>query len=305
MKNNKQYYNKLLKEDEVIPLFYDSCFKLVFGDPNHLERLNLLLSTILNKDVKVITLLNNDSIGDNRHNKRNTFDLVCQLDNEYVSIEVNSSFGQTVIDRNLLFLFRLGSKELHPGADYGEISKYYQINLNKVNFDNEPFNICHIKSTNTGKIYTDIIEIININVLYYAKICYTMSEEELSNIDKVLGIIGTDKKSVIDKIAYESKMLKEMGKMVKRFSSDDDIIFEYNREKLMMEDMKQVLTQEITEKVTKEVTKKVTKEVTKEVTKRVTESNTKEIAKKLKEINTPINNIVKATGLTKEEIEKL
>ena len=57
MKNNKQYYNKLLKEDEVIPLFYDSCFKLVFGDPNHLERLNLLLSTILNKDVKIMILL--------------------------------------------------------------------------------------------------------------------------------------------------------------------------------------------------------------------------------------------------------
>ena len=40
MKNNNQYYNKLLKEDEVIPLFYDSCFKLVFGDPNHLESFN-------------------------------------------------------------------------------------------------------------------------------------------------------------------------------------------------------------------------------------------------------------------------
>ena len=37
-------YNKVLGEDEVIPLTYDRIFKLIFGDPNHLERLNLLLS---------------------------------------------------------------------------------------------------------------------------------------------------------------------------------------------------------------------------------------------------------------------
>jgi len=33
-------YERVLKEDEVIPLTYDRVFKLIFGDANHLERLN-------------------------------------------------------------------------------------------------------------------------------------------------------------------------------------------------------------------------------------------------------------------------
>ena len=65
------------------------------------------------------------------------------------------------------------------------------------------------------------------------------------------GIIGTNRKSVIDKITKNNKVLKEIGNMVKKFSDYDDVIFEYDREKLMMDDMKQVLTEEVTEKVTK------------------------------------------------------
>lgn len=277
----RSYFNKPLGPDEVIPLFYDKVFKLTFGDVHHLERINLVLSTILKKDVKVINLLNTELIGDNRVNKKNTVDLVCELDNEYVSIEVNTSFGQTVIDRNLSFLFRLESKGLHPNDSYKDISKYYQINLNTVDFDNEHFNTCHIKSDNSGQKYSDIIEIININVVYYAKLCYTIDEEKLTDEDKVLGIIGTDKKSVIDKIVSNDQVLKEIGNMAQFFSSDDEIIFEYDRDQLMMDDMKEVLTKE------------------------VTEATSKEIAKNFLNAGADIDMIVSATGLSKEEVELL
>ena len=99
IKNN--LYMDILDSDEVIPMYYDNLFKLVFADENHLERLNSFLSIILKKDVKVISLLNTDLIGNNRKNKKNTVDLVCKLDYEFVSIEVNTSFGRNVIDRNL------------------------------------------------------------------------------------------------------------------------------------------------------------------------------------------------------------
>lgn len=42
-------YNKDLDEDEVIPLYFDKCFKLTFGDYNHVELLNYLLSIVLKK----------------------------------------------------------------------------------------------------------------------------------------------------------------------------------------------------------------------------------------------------------------
>lgn len=114
-------------------------------------------------------------------NKKNSVDLVCELDNEFVSVEVNTSFGQTVIDRNLSFLFRLESKELEPGSDYKNISKYYQINLNLVDFNGQHFNTCHIKSDNTGKVFSNLAEIFNINVSYYWKLCYDNNEDELTD----------------------------------------------------------------------------------------------------------------------------
>ena len=275
-------YNKVLDEDEVIPVYFDKCFKLIFGDSNHLERLNSFLSVILKKDVKVVSLLNPELIGDNRENKKNTFDLVCKLNHEYVSVEVNTSFGQKVINRNLSFIFRMIDKELKPGEDYTEISNYYQINLNTVDYKKEHYDVVYLTSVNTGSIYSKSIEIININILYYAKLCYNIiDKDELSETDIWLGIIGTNSKSVIDKITTDNTVLKEIGDIVKKFSEDDDLVFEYNREKLMMDDMKEVLTKEVTEK------------------------NTLEIARKMKQLGSDATFISEVTGLTIEKIDEL
>ena len=279
-------YMEELEEDEVIPVYFDKCFKLIFGDTNHLERINSFLSAVLKKDVKVVSLLNSELIGENRKNKKNTVDLVCKLEHEYVSVEVNSSFGEKVIDRNLSFLFRLLSKELKPGEDYKNISNYYQINLNKVDYNDEHYDTVYLTSVSTGKIYSKCIEIININILHYAKVCYNItSKDELSDLDIWLGIIGTNSKYVIDKITRDNKVLKEIGDIVKKFSEEDDLIFEYNREKLMMDDMKEVLT--------------------KEVTKKVTEKTTLDMACKLKQKNMDIKDIMDVTGLSKDIIESL
>ena len=225
-------------------------------------------------------------------------------------IEVNTSFGQDVKDRNLSFLFRLESKELKPGEDYKEISKYYQINFNLEDFDNEHFNICHVNSDNTGLLYSKTIEIININISYYAELCYNITNKELlSETDKIFGVLGTNNKSVINKVAKDNKILEEIGDIVKKFSEDDELIFEYNREKLMMDDMKKVLTEritkDVTEKVTEDVTKKVTEKVTKEVTKEVTSKTTLDIARRMKEQGADTTFISNVTSLSKEKIDEL
>lgn len=286
MSRDKDIYMESLYEDEVIPVYFDKCFKLIFGDSNHLESLNSFLSVILQKDIKVISLLNPELIGDNRENRKNTVDLVCKLNHEYVSIEINTSFGQKVINRKLSFIFRMIDKELKPGEDYTEISNYYQINLNTVDYKKEHYDVVYLTSVNTGSIYSKSIEIININILYYAKLCYNITnKDELSETDIWLGIIGTNSKSVIDKITKDNTVLKEIGDIVKKFSEDDDLVFDYNREKLMMDDMKEVLT--------------------KEVTKKVTEKNTLDMARKVKMENVSKEIISKVTGLSIEEIKEL
>ena len=83
MSKDNNIYMERLEEDEVIPVYFDKCFKLIFGDANHLERLNLLLFVTLKKKVEVIKLYPNDLLDDNRVNKKNEVDLLCKLDGEY------------------------------------------------------------------------------------------------------------------------------------------------------------------------------------------------------------------------------
>ena len=140
--------------------------------------------------------------------------------------------------------------------------------------------------------------------------CYNITNKELlSETDKIFGVLGTNNKSVINKVAKDNKILEEIGDIVKKFSEDDELIFEYNREKLMMDDMKKVLTEritkDVTEKVTEDVTKKVTEKVTKEVTKEVTSKTTLDIARRMKEQGADTTFISNVTSLSREKIDEL
>ena len=291
MDKRKEYFNQSLKPDEVIPASYDKIFKLIFGDIDHLERINMFLSVTLKKEVKVISFVNPELMEDNRLDKVNSVDLVCEVEGELVSVEVNTSFGSTVINRNLAFLFRMVSKDLKPGDEYKKLRKYYQINVNTVDYNGQHFEVYQLRGENSNKLYSNMITIININVSYYAKMCYNsiIKGDMMSLQENFYAMVGTDNKNVLKKIMEKNEVLKGIGQMIERFSSDDDIVFKYNRDKLMMDDFKEVVTEEVTKQVTKEVTKNVKEE----------------IASNLLKLNTPIEDIAASTGLTEKQILSL
>ena len=258
MKENKRYTKRILGEDEVIPLIYDTLFKLVFGDINHLDRLNYLLSTILNKNVEVIELLPNDLIEDNRVNKKNEVDLLCKLDKEYVSIEINTDFDDAIVKRNYAYISRLLSKELNAGdiykkdnIDNNNIKMYYQININTKDFLGEPFEICHVKGEFSNMIAAKFMESYYINVSYYVKKWYTLNGKGLTDFEKLMVLIGTNRKSVIECL-NDNKILKDIGDAVKKYSEDDDLLYYYDRDEQLVSDAKRVSANETREKLEKE-----------------------------------------------------
>ena len=88
----------------------DVLFKKVYGDSEHLERLNYLLSSIFGKEVNVIEILNDELLGEYRLSSTKYVDLVCKIGKyEYVNVEVNTSYATYEIDRNVDFVFRLAS----------------------------------------------------------------------------------------------------------------------------------------------------------------------------------------------------
>ena len=293
-------YERVLKEDEVIPLTYDRVFKLIFGDANHLERLNLLLSVTLKKKVEVIKLYPNDLLDDNRVNKKNEVDLLCKLDGEYVSIEINTNLNQEVVDRNIAFVSRLMSKDLKPGEEYSDISRYYQINIDVEDFLGVPYEVCHLVGDNTHKLVTDRAEFYFINVKYFAQICYNEGGKGLTDFEKLYGIIGTKSKSVIDVLTKDNKILKDIGDMVKKYSNDDELLFYYDREERMLHDAKRKVEDELTKKFKKQLEAN-----TREVTKEVTEKTTLDMARKMKQEGVSNEIISKVTGLSFKDIENI
>ena len=293
-------YERVLNDDEVIPLTYDRVFKLIFGDANHLERLNLLLSVTLKKKVEVIKLYPNDLLDDNRVNKKNEVDLLCKLDGEYVSIEVNTDLTQEVVNRNFAFVSRVMSKDLKPGEEYSKISRYYQINIDVEDFLGVPYEVCHLKGDTTNELVTDRVEFYFINVKHFAEMCYNEGGKGLTDFEKLYGIIGTNSKSVIDVLTKDNKILKDIGDMVKKYSNDDELLFYYDREERMLHDAKRKTEDELTKKFKKQL------EVnTREVTKEVTEKTTLDMAQKMKQEGASLDFISKVTGISIQEIEKM
>ena len=205
----KNNYNKDLGPDETIPIWFDKLFKLVFGDSNHLERTKFLIASVLNLEINKIELINSEIIEDNRMDKVNTVDLAAKVDESFVSIEANSSFGEIIRDRNLVFMFKIQGRSLKPGEEYKNLKKLYQINFNQEDFDGQHFNVCHISSDNTGLLFSSKYEIYNINVKHYAEVCYNGYMDELSEKEKLFALIGVNKKSVIDNLIKDAETLIE------------------------------------------------------------------------------------------------
>ena len=280
-----------LAHGEVVSMMSDNLFKKVYADVNHLERIEYLLSNILEKEVKVIRILNNELIGDSKLNSKKIVDLICQVEeNEYVNIEVNTMYEIYYKNRNLEFLFRLASTNYKADdkLSYEERKKlrrqkkkYIQINLNEVDTNNKPFAVFSITDTQDVKYQlTDMVKIININVSYYKELCYTKDVNELSDIETAIGVIGIHDEKILDKVTKKNDILKGIGEVVKKYSWEDDLIVARDREEEWQEAMEVNVDYAV-------------------------EKTSKEIAKKMLGKDMDIESIAELTGLSIEEIEKL
>ena len=308
-----------LPKGEVVPLMSDVLFKKVYGDSNHLERLNYLLSSIFNKEVNVIEILNDELLGEYRLNSTKYVDLVCKIGEfDYVNVEVNTSYASYEIDRNVDFVFRLASSGRKPDEKLSREEKrkyrrakrhYVQINLNNVNTNKKPYVSFSLNDDDDSNFkLTDQVEIININVSHYLEMCYTKGINELSDFEVAVGIIGVYQENLLNRLSKRNKILEEIGDIVKKYSWVDDVIVAYDREEYLKEAFEaniEYAVADAVEETTKRVTEEVTEQVTKDVTNKVTERTTLNIAKKLKDAGISTDIIANTTGMSIEKIEKI
>ena len=221
-----------ITERPFVPLSYDLVFKRVFADEYDKKPLKTLLNVILNIDISTndITILNSEMVGKNINVKKNTVDLIVKLkDGTRVGIEMNRACSDKLVFRNTLYMFRLMGNALNKGARYADIDEYIQINFDMDGEHSEPIDIytlCNEK--HPDKKLTNKLQIYRINVPYFTKRCYNLSEEELAYKDRFIGMIGASTLKELNKIAGRDDIMEEMSKKVEECNNDEDVLYQYN-----------------------------------------------------------------------------
>ena len=97
---------EIVKRKKYVPLSYDLMFKKIFEDGGSTKTLKRLLKVTLGINAKSIRILNNEILGESVHSKKTTVDLIAFLDDgTKISIEMNKTVSEEIIDRNIAFIF--------------------------------------------------------------------------------------------------------------------------------------------------------------------------------------------------------
>lgn len=289
----------MIKEKKYIPFYYDVLFYKVFGDDKDITLLKKIIELSLNIKVNSIRILNGKMLSDKYKGKVSYLDLYVELeDKSKVSIEVNTNTSDYINDRNFYFLAKGMANDMNSGETYFDFKYHYQINLNasKKKRQKHPYNENYIMNKYLEK-FTDKIKIVEIDLLYFKKLCYTKGDlKSFSEFEKLMGLLGCETQEEEKFFESEKGMFETIMKKADKFRDDSEIIEMYDRD-TMLEQMRLKELNDALAKTTAEVTNKVTKDVKSDTTKK--------IAINMINMNISFEDICKATGLNLNEINEL
>ena len=281
-----------------VPLGYDLMAKKIFGNKNDIEPIKLLLKLILDLNVKKIEVLNNELIDRPYIDKKNSVDLLVELDdNTVVGIEINTDVSSKLIDRNVFYMARIMSMDLNPNEDYDKLKDHIQLNFDLEGHHERPI-MKYILMDENNNVLTDKVKIYRIDIPYFYKICYNrdkltksekelnMSEEEILKLAKFISLFYEKDEERAKEIVRGDKDLEGIFDRVKDYS--EKFIGVYDKESHDRETRKAYM-----------------EEKTKEALEQGKIEEKKSIVLNMLKENANIKFISKVTGLSIKEIEDI
>ena len=280
------------KEKIKFPLLKDKVAKKLFTEKKvGLEYLRKIISLaigipmdMIDKDIKLI----HPSIGINKNIVNSEADVVLENGEFYVNLEINYYNNETSDIKNGLYLCHLLLRQVKKAKEYENLKKVYQINLNSYDALGKEEFIYHSKLYE--KKYhierSDFIEIIDINLEKLRQIDYnTLVKSEDMTLEKALYLFVCDDIEKLNAIYEGDKLMKKLMKENEDLLKNFDEMLYYDRDKMFLnacydkgyDKGKQEARQE----------------------------RNREIATEMLKNKEAIENIVKYTGLSKEEILNL
>ena len=281
------------KEKIKFPLLKDKVAKKLFTEKKvGLEYLRKIISLaigipmdMIDKDIKLI----HPNIAVNKNIVNSEADVVLENGEFYVNLEINYYNNETSDIKNGLYLCHLLLRQVKKAKEYENLKKVYQINLNSYDALGKEEFIYHSKLYE--KKYhierSDFIEIIDINLEKLRQIDYnTLVKSDDMTLEKALYLFVCDDIEKLNAIYEGDKLMKKLMKENEDLLKNFDEMLYYDRDK-MFENACYDKGYSKGESIGYSNGK---------------QERNREIAKEMLKNKEAIENIVKYTGLSKEEI---
>ena len=272
---------------------YDKTFKEVFLNPKNEDLLKSLLEDILKVKIEIKKILPTELITGNNIIKSKRVDALILATNKKIEIEINASINEYVYIRNTAYICNIYSTNALVGDSYNQNIDIIQINLTW-GLDYEESKREFRISDKNGNVYIKNLLIIEINMEYYKKIWYSKDEKKIKENELLV---------MLDLNEGELKKMPKSDKISEKYVesvtilNNDPFFQEYMSQEEDQRKMQNSLIREA-EDTGYEKGIKLGEDKGKEQEKI-------DIAKRLFKMHMTKEDIIKATGLTLEDINKI
>ena len=301
-----------IKEKTFYGFNYDKMFKAIFvgEDKKRTDLLCELLSECLETKVDRIIKFIPIELNARRKKRYKRVDLLLEAGKRKINLELNSTYNEEDKIRNMNYYFSFCSQYTIAGEKYDIESEFIHISLNYNVRKDTPLIKCYTIYDKSHEEELDPrFKYYEINVEKFAKFWYDNDIESVMKAP-ILTMIGIKDEEELEK--YSKKMnnaiIKESVDNLKRLNSDAAFVYGLTPEEdeMLVRNTRDELVRR--EALAKGLAEGKAEGKTEGLAEGKVEGKAEgkaEIATNLLKENYPIEKIIKVTGLTKEEIEKI
>ena len=300
------------KKKELLKPKYDVVFQALFGE-NRENITQSLISDILGEQIEIIDIKADDTIiREYPSDKSGRLDLKTKFqDGTICQIEMQMSDDKDTIKRILYYWSKTYSKQLKRGEYYKDLKKtigiiitnYEVKELKGIEELDTKWQI--INNKNDKRLLTEDLEL---RIIEIPKAERILEKDRYNRIAQWLIFLDNPNTERVEEIMKENKEVKKANRVLYEMSEDEKLqrLAEL-REKWDLDERsaRQNAIDEGLEEGLKQGLQQGLQQGIEQGLKEGKREQKIEIAEKLKEMNMNMDDIQKATGLTKEEIEKL
>jgi len=269
----------------------DTMFHCMFNNSKRKKYAAYFISLVLNLPFKEVNdslvYINNKVDLESVKDPKKCVDFLCKIDDEYIGIEMNNNPSMASLERNISYATETYKRETAPGKNRYNFKKVIQININNFSFDITKKVIESYQLRNEeGEELTDKMELICISLPMIKEKLY--NKDKLTELERFLLVANEEDEKLVNELSEGCGIMKEYDKEAKKVSNEEEVLDLYSYERKILAEKAEAVD------IGREEGKIEGKQ-----------ESLLEVAKKMLQEKIDILTILKCTGLSEIEIEKL